>query len=233
MNVETVLTKQRHDSLRDAQAKAELLFREIESRGLVRSGVSEKQLNQDVYKLALELYGIKKYWHKRIVRAGKNTLCPYKENPPDLFVKEDDIVFFDLGPVFEDWEADFGRTYVLGKDPIKLRLKNDIEKAWSEGKKYFQAHKDITGAELYSYVNLLAEKYHWKYGQEHCGHLIGNFPHELIQGEEIVNYIHPNNSIRMRDPDSEGRPRDWILEIHFIDEEREVGGFFEQLLTIE
>ena len=52
-------------------------------------------------------------------------------------------MFFDLGPVFEDWEADFGRTYVIGKNPIKLRLKADIEQAWHEGKRYFQEHKNI------------------------------------------------------------------------------------------
>ena len=32
-------------------------------------------------------------------------------------------------------------------------------------------------------------------------------------------------------PDAQGRPRNWILEIHFIDRERQIGGFFEQLLT--
>jgi Xaa-Pro dipeptidase len=26
----------------------------------------------------------------------------------------DDIVFADFGPVFEGWEADFGRTWVIG-----------------------------------------------------------------------------------------------------------------------
>lgn len=138
-----------------------------------------------------------------------------------------------MGPVFEDWEADFGRTYVLGNDPLKIQLKKDIEEAWTEGKKYFEAHLDITGSQLYHYVTNLAKKYGWVYGQEHCGHLIGNFPHELIQGDEIINYIHPDNNEKMRNFDREGRYRDWILEIHFIDEEKKIGGFFEQLLTVE
>ncbi len=233
MNSKNDSIETRHDSLRAAQAKADRLFQEIESRGLVRSGISEKHLNQEVYQLALELYGIKKYWHKRIVRTGQNTLCPYKENPPDLTIQDDDILFFDLGPVFEDWEADFGRTYVLGNDPLKMRLKSNIEEAWIEGKKYFKQHIDITGCNLYAYVCSLAEKYGWMFGQEHCGHLIGNFPHELIQGEEVINYIHPDNHEKMRNLDKNGRPRDWILEIHFIDQEKKIGGFFEQLLTVD
>jgi hypothetical protein len=37
----------------------------------------------------------------------------------------------------------------------------------------------------------------------------------------------------MRDPDQNGKPRDWILEIHFVDQQRQLGGFFEQLLTVK
>jgi hypothetical protein len=76
----------------------------------------------------------------------------------------------------------------------------------------------------------LAKKYGWEYGNEHCGHLIGNFPHEDIQGEEIENYIHPKNNKRMCEPDRNGKGRFWIYEIHFIDKANEIGGFYEQLL---
>jgi len=37
----------------------------------------------------------------------------------------------------------------------------------------------------------------------------------------------------MRTFDQKGKERNWILEIHFIDKEKEIGGFFEQLLTID
>jgi hypothetical protein len=30
-----------------------------------------------------------------------------------------------------------------------------------------------------------------------------------------------------------GRPRHWILEIHFIDRRQQFGGFFEELLTLD
>ena len=224
---------ERHKSLREAEFKAVKLFAEVEARKLVRAGVSEKTLNTEVYELAYEMYGIKKYWHKRIVRAGPNTVHPYRENPPDLVIQEDDIMFFDFGPVFEDWEADFGRTYVIGNDPLKLRIQKEIEEAWYIGRAYFDSKPDITGAELYKFVLELTQKRGWEYPQAYCGHLIGNFPHENIQGEELENYIHPENNVRMRDPDKNGLPRDWILEIHFTDREKHVGGFFEQLLTVD
>lgn len=223
---------ERCKALRDAENKAAELFAEVERRELVRPGVSETALNKEVYNLAFEMYGIKKYWHKRIVRAGRNTLCPYKENPPNLTIQDDDIMFFDFGPVFEDWEADYGRTYVIGYDQDKIRVRDDIEACWPLGKEYFESHPNITGAELFEYVSSLAKERGWDYGQEHCGHLIGNFPHERIQGDEVVNYIHPDNNIRMRETDKNGAPRDWILEIHFVDRNKEIGGFYEQLLTV-
>jgi Xaa-Pro aminopeptidase len=223
----------RHRLLREAEVKAIKLFEEVERRALIRAGITEKTLNTEVYQLAFEMYGIKKYWHKRIVRAGPNTLHPYRENPPDLLISEDDILFFDFGPVFEDWEADFGRTFVLGNDPHKLKIQSEIEEAWYNGKTHFNNSPDITGAELYSFILEMTTSRGWEYPQAHCGHLIGNFPHEKIQGEELENYIHPDNRKRMRDPDKNGVARDWILEIHFIDRERQIGGFFEQLLTVD
>ncbi len=229
----TPVSSERHRALRDAETKAAHLFAETQARGLIRPGVSEKALNTQIYELAFELYGIRKYWHKRIVRAGRNTLEPYRENPPDLVIGDDDIVFFDFGPVFEDWEADFGRTYVLGPDERKRRLQADIEACWWLGKAHFDSHPDITGSELRRFVIDLCTERGWEYAQAHCGHLIGNFPHERILGDEVVNYIHADNDIRMRDPGIDGQPRDWILEIHFIDREEQIGGFFEQLLTVD
>ncbi len=224
---------ERKQNLVHAQEKAERLFREIEQRGLITSDKSEKVLNDEVYELAFEMFGIRKYWHKRIVRAGKNTLLPYRENPPDLIIQSDDILFFDFGPVFEDWEADFGRTYVLGNDPQKIKLKNDIESAWHDGKKYYDEHaSELTGAQYYQYISSLGTKYGWEFGNIHCGHLIGNFPHEHILGDEVHNYLHPENPIKLSELDIQGNPRDWILEVHFINKERTFGGFFEQLLSV-
>ena len=70
----TVTEEQRATELLEAQAKAEALFHEVEARGLIRPGITENGLNSEIYGLAQEMYGISTYWHKRIVRAGKNTL---------------------------------------------------------------------------------------------------------------------------------------------------------------
>lgn len=220
------------NSLIKAEENAVQLFQQIEERQLIQPGKSEKQLNKEVYELAFELFGIRKYWHKRIVRSGKNTLLPYRENPADLIIQQDDILFFDFGPVFEEWEADFGRTYVLGSDPLKLKLQTDIALAWEEGKVFYHQNRlSLTGADFYFFTKALAEKYGWEYGNEHCGHLIGNFPHEQIVGEERINYIHPDNDQLMSALDKKGNERFWIYEIHFVDRSAGIGGFYEQLVS--
>lgn len=217
--------------LQDAEAKAVILFQEIEKRGIIKPHETEISINKAIFDLAKELFRIEKYWHKRIVRAGENTLHPYDENPPNLTVQEDDILFLDFGPIFEDWEADFGRTYVLGNDPDKLRLKKDIETAWYEIKSWFDKQKEITGADFYNYIQNYAFDKGWEFGGEIAGHLIGHFPHEKLPSGQKHLYIHPENHNNLRNLDANGNPRHWILEIHFIDRNKKIGGFFEQLLV--
>ncbi len=224
--------EQRASELLEAQTRAEALFHQVEARGLIRPGVTEKGLNAEIYALAQELYGITTYWHKRIVRAGKNTLLPYADNPADHTIGDDDILFLDLGPVFEQWEADFGRTFVLGSDPLKLKMCQDIKFAFADGKRFFNDHPGITSREFFHYVESLAAKYNWEFGGPIAGHLIGQFPHERIADDKVTLYVHPKSDLPMRSLDEEGRQRHWILEIHFVDREQEIGGFYEELLTV-
>ncbi|HTF05752.1 MAG TPA: M24 family metallopeptidase [Bacteroidia bacterium] len=217
--------------LLEAEKIAMQLFKTVEMRNLIVAGKSENELNEDIFKLADELFGIKKYWHKRIVRSGINTLVPYDDNPPDLILQEDDILFLDFGPIIEDWEGDFGRTYVIGNDPDKYKLKNDIELAWHEAKNWFDGQTKLTGAEFHQYIVELAVKYGYAYGGQLAGHLIGHFPHERLEPKNYGLYVHPENPNDMFLPDANGNKRHWILEIHFVDREKKIGGFFEQLLT--
>jgi Xaa-Pro dipeptidase len=226
------LEDHRVTELRAAQSKAERLFREIEKSGLIRSGISESRLNEDIYELAQEMYGITTYWHKRIVRSGQNTFSPYAENPPDLMIGEDDILFLDLGPVFEDWEADFGRTFVIGSDPRKLKLRDDVGTAFAQGKRHFHQTPGITASQLFAYAVSLPHKFGWEFGGPIAGHLIGQFPHEKIAGDKVTLYVHPDSHLPMRSVNEKGQKRHWILEIHFVEREGQIGGFFEELLTV-
>ncbi len=207
------------------------LFDVAEERGYFTGGQTEKELSKRLYDLAFELFGIKKYWHKRIVRAGTNTLLPYSENPPNLTIENDAILFVDFGPVFDKWEADIGKTYVIGTDERKIKLKNDVENLWNEGCELYRANKHtLTGADFYSLTKELAAKYGWGFGNIHCGHLIGKFPHRVIPGNKVLNYLHPDNDSLMARPYPNGEERHWIYEVHLIDQQAGIGAFYERVL---
>jgi Xaa-Pro aminopeptidase len=221
----------------EAEEKAAELFRQVGRRGLVAPGRLESAVSDDVRDLGADLFGTDRQWHKRVVRSGENTLQPYKENPPDRTIGTDDIVFLDFGPIFAppgsaEWEADYGRTFVLGDDPDKHRLAADLHRVWDAAAEHFDAHPDVTGAALYERVGELAREVGWEFGGPHAGHLVGEFPHELIDDERTQSYITPGNDTVMRTVDASGRRCHWILEVHLVDRARGFGGFCEQLLTL-
>src|SRR6202167_3692017 len=121
-----------------AQTKAEALFAEVVDRALVSAGKLESELTAEIHALAQSRFGVRRHWHKRIARAGLNTLLTYHDESTDRCISDDDIVYLDFGPVFEAWEADFGRTYVVGSDPDKHRLVGDLAQAFARGKNFYQ-----------------------------------------------------------------------------------------------
>nr|WP_264068570.1 M24 family metallopeptidase [Mycolicibacterium komossense] len=218
--------------LLDAQDKASQLFDEVGRRGFVRAGITERALSDEIRDLARSMLGVTRHWHKRIVRAGENTLATYDANPRDRVIAEDDILFLDFGPIFEDWEADFGRTFVVGDDPRKVALCQALPEVWAAGREYFLTHPDVTGEELFNHVVALSKDRGWEFGGDIAGHLVGEFPHEKIAGDEIDSYVAPGSTLPMRRKDRSGRQCHWILEVHLVDRERGYGGFHEELLDL-
>ena len=184
-----------------AQARAVELFAIVEQRGIITPGIREIQASTAIRDLAAEMFGVERHWHKRIVRAGPNTLEPYRQNPPDRVIADDDIVFCDFGPIFEDWEADLGRTFVLGDDPVKRALCDALPVVWDAGRAFFESHPDVSGERLFAHVTDLAAEAGWEFGGSIAGHLVGQFPHPKIAGDDIESYIAPG-SAKPRSADS-------------------------------
>ena len=229
MKQQQSIASDRRAALVAAEQRSETLFNEIEKRELVRPGRTEREIELDIYALALRQFGVEKHWHKRIVRAGANTLTIAADNPPVRDIGTDDIVYLDLGPVFEEWEADLGRTYVLGDHP-GAPLVEALPVVFDRVRSHYQASPDITGAELYAFAQKAAAEAGWVFGGKIAGHLVSEFAHALIPGDKDLNRIYPGNSKRMRDPDDLGRERHWILEIHLVEPHGLYGGFYERLL---
>lgn len=220
--------------LEAAEARGNAMFDAIESAGIIRAGITEKDVDNEIYILAKKDFGVDVHWHKRLVRTGINTVCVYAEDPEPRMIAPDDTVFLDLGPVFASanakWEADLGRSYALGDDPEKKRLVADLPRLFEVVKAHYDATPDITGEELYATAQSAADEAGWIFGGTIAGHIVGEFPHaQRIPGRE-EHRIAKGNTRRMRDPDANGHERHWILEIHLVDKTKSWGGFYERLL---
>jgi Xaa-Pro dipeptidase len=227
---ETIPLPDRRAELLAAEAKASAMFDAIEAAGLIAAGRTEREVEEAIFALAESEFGVAQHWHRRIVRAGANTLTTASDYPDVRTIQPDDTVYVDLGPVFERWEADIGRTYALGDAEDRRALVAALPRVFDDVQRHFHASPDITGAELYAYAQGAAERAGWVFGGAIAGHLVGEFPHGRWPGERERMVIWPANVWPMRDLDHLGRERHWILEIHLVDAARSFGGFYERLL---
>ena len=220
--------------LEAAEARGQAMFDAVERAGIIRAGKTEKDVDDEIYILAKKDFGVDIHWHKRLVRTCINTVCVYAEDPEPRMIEPDDTVFLDLGPVFASsnvqWEADLGRSYALGDNAEKKRLVADLPRLFDAVKDHHDVTPDITGEQLYAYAQKVADDAGWIFGGAIAGHIVGEFPHaQLIPGRE-EHRITTGNAKRMRDPDAHGKARNWILDIHLVDQTKSWGGFYERLL---
>jgi hypothetical protein len=75
----------------------------------------------------------------------------------------------DPGVSAEEWEADFGRSYVVGSDPVKHQLVADLWTGFQKGRDFFNQHPDMTAGALYDYVVAFAQSAGWDVGPRRRG----------------------------------------------------------------
>jgi Xaa-Pro aminopeptidase len=221
---------ERRTALQAAEDKALQMFAAIEAAGLVRACVSERQVEDEIKDLAFQKFGVTTHWHRRIVRSGPNSVTTAGEHPPVRDIQPDDIVYLDLGPVFEGWEADIGKSYALGNDPRKVALVAELPRQFDKVQRHFRANPAITGAALYAFAVQSAQDAGWTFGGKIAGHIVSEFAHAQIPGAKDLTRIAPLNPEPMRNPDGNGQPRHWIGEIHLVEKDGSFGGFYERLL---
>jgi len=229
-NLFPVPDTERRAALEAAEARAMQMFTAIEQTGLVRAGVSERDVEDAIKQLAFERFGVTTHWHRRIVRSGPNSVTTAGDHPEVRMIEADDIVYLDLGPVFEGWEADVGKSYALGDDTRKQALVAELPRQFEKLQSHLRAHPHITGADLYDFAVQSAAQAGWRFGGKIAGHIVSEFAHSQIPGERHLIYISPHNDEPLSNLDGNGNPRHWIGEIHLIAPDSSFGGFYERLL---
>lgn len=163
--------------------------------------------------------GFEKHWHKPMVRFGTDTVRGYSEDfTESLVLKSDDIFFVDIGPVWQGYEADVGKTFVLGEDPEKVRCAKDAELLFEEMKEAWKQH-GLTGAELYAFATARAKELGWVFKLDAAnGHRLSEFPHHV--------YYKGNMTQIPWTP----APYLWMLEVQLVHPKSLYGSFYEDLL---
>ncbi|EXU92865.1 M24 family metallopeptidase [Streptomyces noursei] len=216
----------------EAQRTAQDLFAEVVARALVAPGHSEREAADRIGMLSGERFGSAARHRGCLVRSGRHTTLPYGEEPPDLVIGLDDVVVIDLGPLLAASETDFARTVVLGDDPVRKRLCEDLPEVFAAGREAFHAEADITGSQLHSEVKAHAAKAGWALGGWHAGRLVGAPSAANAPGTPADAYVGPGNDRPLRRTVQGGWRAHWILEIHLIDEHHGFGGSYKQLLDL-
>ena len=73
-----------------AEARGMAMFDAIEHANLLRPGRTEADVDRDIFQLARDRFGVTQHWHKRVVRAGANTLCTFHDKTEVATIADDD-----------------------------------------------------------------------------------------------------------------------------------------------
>jgi hypothetical protein len=95
----------------------------------VKPGMLEEEARQ-IAKETLDRMGSQKGWHKILVRFGTNTIKNFEDpSEREMRLRDGDILFIDIGPVWGDTEGDGGETFVVGAnpDPDMMRCAQDVK----------------------------------------------------------------------------------------------------------
>ena len=162
--------------------------------------------------------GAEKKWHPHKFRIGKNTTKAFRELS-DLKVKlqENDIFFIDIGPVFEGYEGDFGKTFTLGTNLNYQKISHDIKTIFDQTNEYWNNEKP-TGSELYIYLEKLANKFGYILNTAMNGHRLSDFPHAVYHRGKLQDF------------EQKPVPNLWVLEVLIKDSSEEFGAFYEDII---
>src|ERR1700722_13801959 len=80
----------------------------------ITPGMSEDKA-KEIARATLGELGMRRGWHHIIVRCGPNTTKNFMERfQPGVVLRDHDIFFIGIGPVYGDWRGDAGDTFVFG-----------------------------------------------------------------------------------------------------------------------
>ena len=78
-----------------------------------------------------------------------------------MVLRDNDIFYIDIGPVWEEWEGDGGNTFVVGNDPEMQRASIAVRQVFDRVHQKWRTDA-VTGAALYGYARQVASSMGWE-----------------------------------------------------------------------
>ena len=183
----------------------------------IKPGMLEEEAMEAARRL-LKAWDMLRGWHAIHVRFGENTLKQFgKPSEPGVKLRDDDIFFIDIGPVWQQWEGDAGETYVVGNDVEMHRIACDVQKLFQEVRTEWK-ERHLTGVALYDEASRRAAAMGWQLNLDMNGHRLADFPHAAIhKGPLAAAAFTPVTEL-------------WVLEIQIRHPTRPFSAFYEDLL---
>lgn len=207
----------RTDVLQAARDNALQAISQVAS--LVLPGMTEDDVKK-ILQETLETMGSTKSWHPPQIRFAENTLLPFGQKGREgIRLRENDIFFLDIGPIFAGHEGDVGRTFAVGEDDDMKRCCADVGLLWQEVRAYWQ-QEGASGGQLYRFAEARAAARGWQLTLDQAnGHRIADFPHAVRNRGSIETFA------------DRPAPNRWILEIQIRLPTKAIGAFYEDLLN--
>lgn len=186
----------------------------------IRPGMAEEAA-MELARKTLKDAGMLRGWHAILVRFGTNTLKDYSEpSDPGVTLKDNDIFFVDIGPVWQKWEGDAGDTFVTGDDPDMVRAARDVRVLFNEVRAKWRS-EGATGQVLYRFAAQRAQEMGWELNLKMDGHRLADFPHKAIHAGSLASAtFKPSTDL-------------WVLEIQIRHPTRPFSAFYEDILFDE
>jgi CDP-4-dehydro-6-deoxyglucose reductase len=168
--------------------------------------------------------GVRKFWHKTHIRFGRSTTLGFNDPYDNTILKEDDIFYLDVGPIWttEDGksiEADVGKTFVIGKDPARSAIVRDVEIIFGEMREHWLTTK-ASGVELLQVAQKKSVQRGYVLHPSYVkGHRLSEFPHKIYGDGNLF------------DLQNSPSPARWVLEIQICSPDMQYGAFYEDLLV--
>lgn len=185
--------------------------------GSIEIGMQEAD-GLDLIDTTLKKLGADKKWHPNKFRIGCNTQKSFRDiSEPNIKLQENDIYFIDIGPVWDNHEGDFGNTFTVGENSEHQEISDAARQIFDKTARFWK-EKNKSGKELYDFASLSAKSFGYELNDRMKGHRIGDFPHHLFYKGGLIDIDEtPCNNL-------------WILEIHIVSSEKNIGAFYEDIL---